>query len=338
MLETIIRRVDGNHPDNVVLSDAGVLIARGRLVAFPTETVYGIGANALDEAAVSALFTIKGRPADNPLILHLAAAEDVAKYVREVPALAVGLMKAFWPGPLTLVFRGAGRLPRVVTGGLETVAARVPAHPVALGIIRAAGVPVVAPSANISGRPSPTTAEHVMADMAGRIDLIVDGGPTFLGIESTVLDVAGDVPRILRPGAVSAVEIATVTGKAPEEEFRRKKHKLPFLSRTRLILVEGTPGSVTDEILRLRACFAAEGKVVAILTREERVGLYPGMVVACGSVTNNRSVAAGLYTAIRQLENVDVILFEGVSQEIGTAVQQRLREVAHQVVRAESGS
>ncbi|MEW6183121.1 MAG: L-threonylcarbamoyladenylate synthase [Bacillota bacterium] len=338
MPETTVWRVDGSRPDNVVLSKAGALIARGRLVAFPTETVYGIGVNALDEAAVRALFAAKGRPADNPLILHLAAPEDVTAYVGEVTALAAGLMEAFWPGPLTLVFRGAGRLPRMVTGGLETIAVRVPAHPVALGIIRAAGVPVVAPSANASGRPSPTTAAHVMADMAGKIDAVVDGGPTFVGIESTILDVSGDVPKILRHGAVSVGEIAAVCGMSLQEEFLRKEQKPTSLSRARLILVEGTPGSVTDAIVRLHASFTADGNDVAVLAREERVGLYPGVVAACGSSTDSRSVAAALYAALRQLENADVILVEGVAGEMGAAVRQRLHEFASQVVRAEGGS
>ncbi|MEW6770911.1 MAG: L-threonylcarbamoyladenylate synthase [Bacillota bacterium] len=335
-MDTIVWQVDSSNPDPAVLAEAGQMIRRGRLVAFPTETVYGLGANALDVEALEALFAAKGRPRDNPLILHLAAAEDLFPYVREVPLLATKLMGAFWPGPLTLVFFGTGRLPAMVTGGLGTIAARVPAHPVALGIIRAAGVPVVAPSANLSGRPSPTTAAHVLADLRGRIDAVVDGGAAPLGIESTVLDLTGKVPRVLRRGAVSSSEIADVAGVMPEEAPEAAEKDFRCRLRVPLILVEGEAQAVVEKIRSLYTAFAAEGKRVGILTREERVGDYPGQVVPCGREGDTRSVGACLYAALRQLETVaDVILAEGLPAEAGAALQRRLQQAASEVVRAE---
>jgi L-threonylcarbamoyladenylate synthase len=337
ILDTIVWQVDSSNPDPAVLAEAGRMIRRGQLVAFPTETVYGLGANALDVKAVGALFAAKGRPQDNPLILHLAAAEDLFPYVREVPPLAAKLMGAFWPGPLTLVFLGAGRLPAVVTGGLGTIAARVPAHPVALGIIRAAGVPVAAPSANLSGRPSPTTAAHVLADLRGRIGAVVDGGAAPLGIESTVLDLTGKVPRVLRHGAVSGSEIAAVAGVVPEEVPEAAKN-VGYRLRVPLILVEGETEAVVEKIRSLYTAFSAEGRNVGILTREDRAGYYPGVVVPCGREGDARSVAACLYAALRQLEEVcDVVLAEGVPAGFET-LQERLRGAASQVIQAGSGS
>ena len=338
VLETGVWTVDAVHPDAALLAEAGVLISQGKLVAFPTETVYGLGANALEPAAVNALCTAKGRPADNPLILHLASAEDLPYYVREIPGLAKDLIEAFWPGPLTLVFIGAGRLSRAVSGGLETIAVRVPAHPVALGVIRAAGVPVVAPSANISGKPSPVTAAHVLADLAGRIDVVLDGGPAPLGVESTVLDVTVKVPKVLRYGAVSAGEIVEIIGVVPEEAPGTKAKRLPSRSQTLFVLVKGASQPVAEEIMRLYVRFSAEGKKIGIIAREERAGCYPGTVIACGSAGDTWSVAAALYAAVQKLGDIDVILVEGVPGEIGTVVQRRLRQIASRVICVESGS
>ncbi len=332
-LSTAVWRVDAARPDPAVLAEAGSLVRKGKLVAFPTETVYGLGANALDPDAISALFAAKGRPADNPLTLHLAAVEGLPSYVAEIPVLASRLMKAFWPGPLTIVFKSAGNLPRAVTGGLETIAVRVPAHPVALGLIRAAQTPVVAPSANLSGRPSPTTAAHVLDDLAGRIHLVLDGGPTPIGIESTVLDLTDECPMILRAGMVTKEQIAAVSGVAPETVREAVIEQNPDWSRCRLILVEGPPGPAAQEVLRLYEKFALENKTTGIVTREERVGYYPGPVVGCGRAGDAGSVAAGIYAAIRQLENLDVILVESAPGDLGPVVQQRLRRVAFQVIR-----
>ncbi|MGQ9511637.1 L-threonylcarbamoyladenylate synthase [Thermodesulfitimonas sp.] len=330
--ETLRWQVDALCPDAGALTAAGELLRWGGLVAFPTETVYGLGAHAGDVAAVAALFAVKGRPLQKGLILHIAAREELWPYVREVSPLAARLIEAFWPGPLTLVFKSSGRLPAAVTGGLPTLAVRVPAHPVALGLIRAAGVPVVAPSANLSGRPSPVTAAAVLADLDGRIDAVIDSGPAPLGVASTVLDVTGEVPRVLRSGAVGAAEIAAVTGTVPEGVAEKEES---FRFGIPLILVEGAEIAVKAEIERLYARFTMEGKKVGVIAREENVARYPGTVIPCGRVGDANSVAAGLYVAVGRLATaVDLILFEGVSEEIGFF--ERLRRLAAQVTRMEA--
>ncbi|HIE13613.1 MAG TPA: threonylcarbamoyl-AMP synthase [Desulfotomaculum sp.] len=337
-IKTAVWYVDANSPDPGILAEAGALIRRGRLVAFPTETVYGLGVNASDPAAVAALFEAKGRPAEKALTLHLGVPEEALHYVRDIPPLAAKLIEAFWPGPLTLVLFGAQRLPPMVTGGLPTIGLRVPAHPVALGIISAAGVPLVAPSANLSGRPTPDAAEQVLADLGGRIDAVVDGGRTPIGVASTVLDVTGPGLRILRPGAVSAEEIAAVIGVIPEGvpgEEAKRPHWRPEIP---LVLVEGDPEAIMERVQQLYDHYTAEGKRVGILTREERIKEYPGIVVACGRGHDARSVAASLYTAIRRLEaETDIILAEGVPAQSAGAVCERLRRAASQVIQAGNG-
>ncbi len=195
------------------IGQAAALVRLGQPVGFPTETVYGLGANALDQHAVKRIFVAKGRPADNPLIVHVTSIADVKRLVLDVPPAARKLMKRFWPGPLTLVLRKKSAVPDVVTAGLDTVAVRMPSHPVARKLIKAAGVPIAAPSANRSGKPSPTTAAHVLADMDGRIPLIIDGGQCEVGIESTVLDMTSAVPVLLRPGGVTLPQLRKAVGR-----------------------------------------------------------------------------------------------------------------------------
>lgn len=209
-----ILRVDADAPDRDTLRDAANLLRSGGLVAFPTETVYGLGANALDARAVRRVYEAKGRPALNPLIVHVSSIEMARGLAAEWPDLADRLARHFWPGPLTLVVRKDERIPREVSGGGSTVGLRMPAHPVALALIEAAGVPVAAPSANRSNEVSPTTAQHVERGLGDRVELIVDGGATSVGIESTVVDVTGPEPRVLRPGMITAGEIARVAGGA----------------------------------------------------------------------------------------------------------------------------
>ncbi|HBK60200.1 MAG TPA: threonylcarbamoyl-AMP synthase, partial [Firmicutes bacterium] len=204
-VETVRVRVDPKGPPadlEAQLSSAAAILRRGGLVAFPTETVYGLGANALDGQAVARIFRAKGRPQDNPLIVHIACLEDLQACAAGVPDEAWALARAFWPGPLTIVLPVSGGIPCEVTAGGDTVAVRMPSHPVAMALIRAAGLPIAAPSANISGRPSPTSADHVWTDLAGRIEMLVDGGPAGIGVESTVLDMTSSPPLVLRPGGV----------------------------------------------------------------------------------------------------------------------------------------
>ena len=203
---------DRNHIKDEELKEAAGILRSGGLVAFPTETVYGLGGNALDEDAARKIYAAKGRPSDNPLIAHVSCVEEVAPLVKEIPEAGRKLMEAFWPGPLTMIFPKSEKVPYGTTGGLDTVAIRMPDDPVANRLIALAGVPVAAPSANTSGRPSPTTADHVWQDMNGRIDMIIDGGPVGIGVESTIVDVSSAVPAVLRPGAITMEMLEEVLG------------------------------------------------------------------------------------------------------------------------------
>ena len=247
---------DRNHIKDEELKEAAGILRSGGLVAFPTETVYGLGGNALDEDAARKIYAAKGRPSDNPLIAHVSCVEEVAPLVKEIPEAGRKLMEAFWPGPLTMIFPKSEKVPYGTTGGLDTVAIRMPDDPVANRLIALAGVPVAAPSANTSGRPSPTTADHVWQDMNGRIDMIIDGGPVGIGVESTIVDVSSAVPAVLRPGAITMEMLEEVLGEVsvdpailgplsadvrPKAPGMKYKHYAP---KADLTLVE--PGTGTE--------------------------------------------------------------------------------------------
>ena len=247
---------DRNHIKDEELKEAAGILRSGGLVAFPTETVYGLGGNALDEDAARKIYAAKGRPSDNPLIAHVSCVEEVAPLVKEIPEAGRKLMEAFWPGPLTMIFPKSEKVPYGTTGGLDTVAIRMPDDPVANRLIALAGVPVAAPSANTSGRPSPTTADHVWQDMNGRIEMIIDGGPVGIGVESTIVDVSSAVPAVLRPGAITMEMLAEVLGEVsvdpailgplsadvrPKAPGMKYKHYAP---KADLTLVE--PGTGTE--------------------------------------------------------------------------------------------
>lgn len=338
--------VDARQPDPAMMEEAGAVLRGGGLVAFPTETVYGLGANALDARAVGSVFRAKGRPADNPLIVHLASARELDHHFSHVPDQARALAHQFWPGPLTLVLPDQRPFPPEVTAGLATVAVRVPDHPVALALIRAAGVPVAAPSANLSGRPSPTTAGHVRDDLSGSIDLILDGGPAGLGVESTVLDLSGLRPVILRPGGVTQQQLERVLGPVeldpalaggpgahkPRSPGLKYKHYAP---RAQLLLFEGPgPERLVAAMLARADRLTREGQRVGILAYEETRPAFVSAgypVVVAGSCSDPASVAAGLYDALRWFDNmdVDIILAQAIpSQGVGLAVMDRLRRAA----------
>ena len=212
-MDTVIRKIDVNNIDREVMEEASQVLHRGGMVAFPTETVYGLGADALDEKASAKIYAAKGRPSDNPLIVHISDIEQLDKLVCEIPDNAKKLMDAFWPGPMTLIFKKSGLVPDGTTGGLDTVAVRMPNHKAALELIRTSGVAIAAPSANTSGRPSPTTAAHVADDLSGKIDMIIDGGAVGIGIESTIVDVTSEIPMVLRPGYITMEMLEKVVGK-----------------------------------------------------------------------------------------------------------------------------
>jgi L-threonylcarbamoyladenylate synthase len=321
---------------------AARILMAGGLVAFPTETVYGLGANALDVNAVEKIFLAKGRPADNPLIVHVAEASAMEKLAMDIPAEAYVLAAAFWPGPLTLVLKKRDVVPDVVTGGLDSVAVRIPDHPVALALLRAAGVPVAAPSANISGRPSPTTARHVLDDLTGRIDAVVDGGSCDVGVESTVLDIRDGLPLVLRPGGVTPAQIATVLGKdCPVAVWQKDSGDAPpspglkylhYSPAAPMYVVRGSQPAVTEEIRTLNNRFRREGKQVGLLLSAEMAATLQGDVVeVLGQRDDAPELAANLYSCLRRLDKrgVDVIVAEGYREEgLGLALMNRMKKAA----------
>lgn len=337
-------KVDPVHPETGAVKKAACILKRGGLVAFPTETVYGLGANAFDAKAVAAIFKAKGRPPDNPIIVHVADREQVSSLAENISSRAKALMDNFWPGPLTLVLPVKGGVPAEVTAGLRTVAVRMPDHPVALALIKAAGVPVAAPSANISGSPSPTSAEHVLHDLNGRIDAVLDGGAAGVGVESTVLDLTENVPVILRPGGVTPedlrcvigeVEVASTggagfsCGEGPRSPGMKYAHYAP---RAPLTLVEGRPDAVAEKIIELAEKQKALGKRVGILSYSGGKDFScAGQVVLAGNREKPVTVASELYAALRRFDElgVDLILAEGLEENgVGLAVMDRLRRAA----------
>ena len=332
------------------ISAAAKLLREGSLVAIPTETVYGLGANGLDERAVRRIFEAKGRPQDNPLILHVTGPQWLPRYCAEVPPLAYVLARKFWPGPLTMILKRKPVVPDATTAGLDTVAIRCPNHPVTLAIIREAGVPIAAPSANTSGRPSPTRAEHVMEDMDGKIDMILDGGEVGIGIESTIVDLTGDVPMILRPGyitkemlsqAIGAVDTdPAILDENKDENFRPKapgmkyKHYAP---KGDLTLVEGPERKVVEKIRKLTADRLADGcRVGIIATQETQKDYDQGLVISIGSRHDEGEIIHNLYHILREMDRlqVDVIYSESFSEGArGQAIMNRLLKAAgHQVI------
>lgn len=341
---TIHWMIKDTKKDAKYIKDAGNIIAAGGLVAFPTETVYGLGANALKGPAVKRIFQAKGRPADNPLIVHVADPAEVEQ-MAHLNDTAIKLMQTFWPGPLTLVLPKKPTAPDEVTAGLDTVAVRMPSHPVALALIKAAGVPIAAPSANLSGRPSPTTVWHVLEDMTGKIAGVLDGGSCQLGVESTVLDVSDGTPTILRPGGVTAEQLQPVLGVVnydPALENHRPKGDIKprspgvkykhYAPKAEVILLEGSVAAVVDQTRQLLNQYQATGKRVGLLTSAENVSQYNGaLTLTYGSRQNPATAAAGLYASLREFDRlgVDIIIAEGIPDTgLGRAVMDRMRRAA----------
>jgi L-threonylcarbamoyladenylate synthase len=337
-------KVDPVYPDEGAINEAGLILRSGGLVAFPTETVYGLGADATNGRAVARIFQAKGRPPDNPIIVHVASRSQLRALVAGIPGKAERLMDAFWPGPLTLILPAGEKVPAEVTAGLPTVAVRMPDHPVALALIKAAGVPVAAPSANLSGKPSPTLAAHVLQDLDGRIEAILDGGPAGIGVESTVLDLTTRVPVILRPGGITQEELAACLGEvevdpdaisgsfeggSPRSPGMKYTHYAP---RAPLLLVTGSPAAVARKIRELALGEKSGGRRAGILTYSDSSDFSAvGEAVIAGRRDRPETVAAGLYSALRRFNElgVDIILAEGLEEKgLGLAVMNRLKKAA----------
>ena len=331
-------------PEAVAL--AADILKNGGLVAIPTETVYGLGANGLDEQAVAQIFRVKGRPQDNPLILHIAGAEEMERYCHSIPKSAYALAEKFWPGPLTMVLPAKDCVPKRTTGGLSTVALRCPEHPAALAVIRAAGVPIAAPSANLSGKPSTTTADHVYHDHAGKIPLILDGGPCRVGVESTIVDLTGDRPRLLRPGGIGPEALVAARGdlvvdravtaeigkdevvKAPGMKYRHYAPQEP------VVIVSGSRQAAAAYI---RRHFEPGDRVLCF---REELPLYEGCEpLAYGEEADVDTLSAGLFAALRELDDPKIHQVYARCPEgggVAMAVQNRLKKAAaFHVVNAE---
>lgn len=336
--------VDSQEPDLERIRVAAKLIVQGGLVAFPTETVYGLGADALNPEAVLALFEAKKRPLDNPPIVHVENTKDVYKLAKHVPLKAEKIMRKFWPGPLTLIFQHSTMVPKVTVAGLDTVAVRMPKHNVALALIRESGCPIAAPSGNIAGRPSPTSAEHVFADLNGRIDAILDSGPTRIGVESTVLDMTVDPPVVLRPGGTSIETLrkmfdvrlhpfVAAERVLPLIEIRSPgmKHK-HYAPNADVIVVEGTIPAAVAKVRELADSYRQKGAKVGILATDETQIAYENYLVkSLGSRFNMDLVAKNLFSFLRELDaaGVNIIIAEGLPTEgLGLAVMNRLRKAS----------
>jgi len=343
---TLWIKVDSRKPQISMIRIAAGIIRKGGLVAFPTETVYGLGADALNSEAVAKIFVAKERPEDNPIIVHIADKKDLYRLAKNVPNEAKKLTAEFWPGPLTLILKRSNLVPHITVVGLDTIAVRMPNSKVALALIRESGTPIAAPSANRAGKPSPTTAQHVIDDLAGRIDVVLDGGPTKVGVESTVIDMTTPTPRVLRPGGTSFEELKKLLCKVrlhpaatAEKGARALKARAPgikhrhYAPEAQLILIEGKLNKVVARVKELAAINMADGKKVGILATDETMSDYDADVLkSLGSRSNVATIARNLFRLLREfdMEEVDIIIAEGIPpKDLGLAVMNRLRRAAN---------
>lgn len=343
-MKTRVIQIDSNNIDSEKLHEAADILRSGGLVAFPTETVYGLGANGLDTSASAKIYAAKGRPSDNPLILHISSMKALDELTVGDNPLGRKLAEAFWPGPLTLIFQKSDSVPLTTTGGLDTVAIRMPAHPVAYELIRQAGVYVAAPSANASGRPSPTKASHVQEDMDGKIEMIIDGGKSDIGLESTIVDVTTEVPVILRPGFITLEDIISVVHKAeydkgllqkPDKDFRPKAPGMKYrhyAPKGELTIFEGDSDKVIQAINEAAADKQSSGYRVGIIATDESFGSYhSGLVKTIGTRKDEKTIANGLFQILREFdtEQADYIYSESFfDNPLGQAIMNRLLKAA----------
>lgn len=351
--KTIIYDIDPNDIDMQKINICSKVLANGGTVAFPTETVYGIGANALNAGAIKKIYDAKGRPADNPLIVHIAEVESVYFLAQKVTKAAEKLMLAFWPGPLTIILEKSQIVPDIITAGLDTVAIRMPSHPIAISLIKEAGIPIAAPSANISGKPSPTRGKHVVDDLFGRVDIIINGGNCEVGLESTVLDMTANPPTILRPGVVTKKMIEEVLGEEISyyepnlSNFGDETPKAPgmkythYAPKAEVVVYRGEAGEITRRIELDIPKYTSLGKKVGIMpqtgaqTGDGSLSLHEKhadvIVKSMGVRGEYKSIAANIFRILREFddEEVDIILVEAVEEtELGQVIMNRLIKAA----------
>lgn len=348
-MKTILYRIDLENMNPGWMQEAGDLIAAGELVAFPTETVYGLGGDAFHPDAARKIYEAKGRPSDNPLIIHIAEFSDLERVAEEVPKQAEKLADAFWPGPLTMIVWKKQEVPYATTGGLDTVAVRMPNHPVALELIRKSGKLIAAPSANTSGRPSPTEASHVQGDLDGRISMILDGGPVGIGIESTIIDLTEPVPMVLRPGYITLEMLSEVLGEevvmdpgiaAADETARPKAPGMKYrhyAPKADMVIIDGEKDAVIRKINALARNAHEEGKKAAVIATEETQADYEAdIVLSIGKRDDEDSIAKHMYKILRDCDKLEVEVIYSESFQtprIGQAIMNRLlKAAAHQVI------
>ncbi len=346
-MNTELLRIDPENPESNAIKKAADILKCGGLVAFPTETVYGLGGNGLSKSACKKIYAAKGRPSDNPLILHISRLEELLPLVSEIPKNASLLMEQFWPGPLTIVFPKSALVPYEVTGGLESVAVRFPENKIARALIRASGLPIAAPSANSSGKPSPTRASHVEFDLNGKIDMILDGGAADFGLESTIIDITSPVPMLLRPGAITLEMLKEVLGEVLVDPAvfgaKTERPKAPGMKYThysplaKVILASGSTNEMIEKINKNSALAIKNGFKVGILTTDENIEKYPskliedGLVRSAGSRADELHIGAMLFKLLRKFDylGVDIIYSETFSPEgEGLAIMNRLQKAA----------
>ncbi|MGI0010818.1 MAG: L-threonylcarbamoyladenylate synthase [Nitrosopumilaceae archaeon] len=342
-MNTKLLKINPKRPQISKIRYTAALIKEGKIVAFPTETVYGLGANALDASAIKRIFMAKGRPSDNPLIIHIYDKNDVQKLAKEIPIITKKIIDKFWPGPLTIVLKKSKIIPKITTGGLETIAIRMPKNKIAQLLIREAKTPIAAPSANFFGRPSPTMAKHVQEDLSDRIDLIIDGGQTRIGIESTVIDLTRKVPMLLRPGGITLEQLQGIIGKVDIHPLLRgKKSKSAYRSpgmrykhyspHAKVILIEGTRHNVHKKITQLVNQLKKQQKRIGIMTTKR--AKYN--VDAVEFIGNNDKFAASLFKTFREFDSkkIDIIIVQGISQKgLGLGIMNRLEKAAYKKIK-----
>lgn len=343
IMKTILEKIDKNQNNTDIIREAGRILKEGGLVAFPTETVYGLGADALNEDAAKKIYAAKGRPSDNPLIIHITNMKALDKIVSEVPEKAVKVAEKYWPGPLTMIFNKSDIVPYGTTGGLDTVAVRMPVDEIAREVIDAGGGYIAAPSANTSGRPSPTTAQHVAEDLTGRVDMIVDGGAVEIGVESTILDVTVEPPMILRPGAITKEMFEEVIGEVTVDRtlIRPDSKQVPkapgmkyrhYAPKGQLTLVEGDRDKVIARINELVKEKEEEGHKVGVIGTDETLDSYHADILrSIGSRQKPETVAANLYRILREFDDLECDYMYSESffeQGLGNAIMNRMLKAA----------